>query len=105
MSFVYRGSVTDGGLQAASAGAKDQEAVNFLEKKMKAADPLSYSAAVQLAIGALQNVLSEDLKASDIEVGRPPPLCPLGRHTPSPPPPPPLNHPSHKRLFFVSNFV
>lgn len=34
---------------------------------MKGAEALPYDAAVQLAIGALQNVLSEDLKASDIE--------------------------------------
>mmetsp|Transcript_4268 Transcript_4268/g.12313 ORF Transcript_4268/g.12313 Transcript_4268/m.12313 type:complete len:249 (-) Transcript_4268:1553-2299(-) len=57
------------GYKAACAGSKDQEAVNFLEKKMKGAEPLPFDAAVQLAIGALQNVLSEDLKASDIEVG------------------------------------
>lgn len=56
------------GWQAASAGAKDQEAVNYLEKKVKGAEALPYDAAVQLAIGALQNVLSEDLKTSDIEV-------------------------------------
>lgn len=55
-------------LQAATAGAKDQEAVNFLEKKVKGAEPLPYAEAVQLAIGALQNVLSEDFKATDIEV-------------------------------------
>jgi 20S proteasome alpha/beta subunit len=55
-------------LQAATAGAKDQEAVNFLEKKIKGAEPLPYAEAVQLAIGALQNVLSEDFKATDIEV-------------------------------------
>ena len=56
--------------QAATAGAKDQEAVNFLEKKVKGAEPLPYAEAVQLAIGALQNVLSEDFKATDIEVFR-----------------------------------
>ncbi len=58
------------GAQAATAGAKDQEAVNFLEKKVKGAAPLPYAEAVQLAIGALQNVLSEDFKAADIEVPR-----------------------------------
>lgn len=57
------------GYKAATAGAKDQEAVNFLEKKVKGAAPLPYAEAVQLAIGALQNVLSEDFKATDIEVG------------------------------------
>jgi 20S proteasome subunit alpha 1 len=54
--------------QAVSAGTKDREAVNFLEKKAKDAASLTFEQAVQLAIGALQNVLSEDLKASDIEV-------------------------------------
>ena len=61
--------------QAATAGAKDQEAVNFLEKKVKGAEPLPYAEAVQLAIGALQNVLSEDFKATDIEVPRLASLC------------------------------
>lgn len=37
---------------------------------MKGAAPLPYAEAVQLAIGALQNVLSEDFKAADIEVPR-----------------------------------
>lgn len=57
------------GYKAVSAGTKDREAVNFLEKKAKDAASLTFEQAVQLAIGALQNVLSEDLKASDIEVG------------------------------------
>lgn len=56
-------------LQATSAGAKDQEAENFLEKKVKANASFSFDEAVQTAISALQNVLSEDLKASEIEVG------------------------------------
>ena len=43
--------------------------MNFLEKKVKGAAPFSFAEAVQLAIGALQSVLSEDFKASDIEVG------------------------------------
>ena len=51
------------------AGAKDQEASNYLEKKMKANPALSFAEAVQTAISALQSVLSEDFKASEIEVG------------------------------------
>ena len=58
----------DAGLQAASAGAKDQEADNFLEKKVKGMADLSLDEAVQTAIGALQNVLSEDFKASQLQV-------------------------------------
>ena len=54
-------------VQATSAGAKDQEAENFLEKKVKGS-PLSLAQAVQTAIAALQSVLSEDFKASEIEV-------------------------------------
>jgi len=56
-------------IQAASAGAKDQEADNFLEKKVKGMAELSLEEAVQTAIGALQNVLSEDFKASQLQVG------------------------------------
>ena len=40
--------------QATSAGAKDQEAENFLEKKFKGNPQLSFEEAVQTAIAALQ---------------------------------------------------
>jgi hypothetical protein len=58
------------GYKATSAGQKEQEANNFLEKRYKA-DPnpqLSYDDTVQLALACLQNVLGSDLKAQDIEV-------------------------------------
>lgn len=57
------------GYKATSAGQKEQEANNFLEKRYKA-EPnpkLSYDDTVQLALACLQNVLGSDLKASDIE--------------------------------------
>merc|ERR1719440_105060 len=57
------------GYKATSAGQKEQEANNFLEKRYKA-DPnpsLSYDDTVQLARACLQNVLGSDLKAPDIE--------------------------------------
>ena len=60
-------------VQATGAGAKDQEAENFLEKKLKAGTQLSQAQTAQLAISALQSVLSEDFKPSEVEV------CPL-RH-------------------------
>lgn len=57
------------GYHAVAAGAKDVEANNHLEKKLKPGAPLAQDAAVRLAIGALQSVLAEDFKASEIEVG------------------------------------
>lgn len=50
-------------------GVKETEAHNFLEKKLKAGPQLSYDEAVTTAISALQNVLSEEFKAADLEVG------------------------------------
>lgn len=58
------------GYKATSAGQKEQEALNHLEKRFKdePATDLGYDDTVQMAIAALQNVLSEDFKATDIEV-------------------------------------
>merc|ERR1719460_1496548 len=57
------------GYKATSAGAKEQEANNWLEKRYKTdANPaLSYDDTVQLALACLQNVLGSDLKAPDVE--------------------------------------
>jgi len=57
------------GYKATSAGQKEQEANNYLEKRYKA-EPnpsLSYDDTVQLALACLQNVLGSDLKAADVE--------------------------------------
>lgn len=57
------------GYKATSAGQKEQEANNWLEKRYKT-DPnpsLSYDDTVQLALACLQNVLGSDLKADDVE--------------------------------------
>jgi 20S proteasome subunit alpha 1 len=43
--------------------------VNFLEKKMKSNPTLSRDDTIQTAVAALQAVLSEDFKATEIEVG------------------------------------
>ena len=61
------------GYKATSAGQKEQEANNWLEKRYKTdANPaLSYDDTVQLALACLQNVLGSDLKADDVEVRRP----------------------------------
>lgn len=59
------------GYRGAGAGAKETEAENWLEKKLKpeAPAPADAAATVRTAISALQAVLSEDFKASEIEVG------------------------------------
>jgi 20S proteasome subunit alpha 1 len=57
------------GYKATAAGAKDTEANNHLEKKLKAGAPGSTAETVRAAIAALQSVLGEDFKASEIEVG------------------------------------
>nr|XP_028953123.1 proteasome subunit alpha type-6-like [Malus domestica] len=57
------------GHKATSAGLKEQEAINFLEKKMKNEPSFSYDETVQTCISALQSVLQEDFKATEIEVG------------------------------------
>lgn len=57
------------GYKATSAGQKEQEANNFLEKRYKTdSNPqLSHDDTVQLALACLQNVLGSDLKAGDLE--------------------------------------
>jgi 20S proteasome subunit alpha 1 len=57
------------GFKATSSGSKEQEAVNFLEKKIKNNPQLSYEETVQTAISALQSILLEDFKPTEIEVG------------------------------------
>lgn len=62
------------GYVATCAGQKEQEAVTFLEKKLKKGDgravaTVSYADTVQMAVNALQTVLAADFKASEIEVG------------------------------------
>ncbi|KAI3778838.1 hypothetical protein L2E82_08224 [Cichorium intybus] len=56
------------GHKATSAGLKEQEAINFLENKMKNHLEFSYDETVQTAICALQFVLQEDFKANEIEL-------------------------------------
>lgn len=57
------------GYKATCVGSKETEATTFLEKKFKSNPQFSYEDTVQTAIAALQSVLSEDFKASEIEVG------------------------------------
>ena len=60
------------GYKATSAGAKEQEAINFLEKKVKGKDAgnaFSTEECVRTAVACLQTVLGEDLRARELEVG------------------------------------
>ena len=56
------------GYKATAAGTKEVEAANHLEKKLKSGAPRTATETVRAAVAALQSVLGEDLKASEIEV-------------------------------------
>ena len=55
-------------IQATAAGVKQDEAINWLEKKVTDLPSLDVSATVQMAIMALQSVLSTDFRGTEIEV-------------------------------------
>ncbi len=57
------------GYKGAAAGSKEVEAHNLLEKKLKGGPPRTVADTVRTAVAALQSVLGEDLKASELEVG------------------------------------
>lgn len=57
------------GYKAVSAGTKEQEATNVLEKIVKKKAALPEAETIQQACGALQAVMGMDFKSSDIEVG------------------------------------
>ena len=56
------------GYQATAAGVKEQDAVNFLEKKTYTPG-LVFDETVRLALATMQSVLASDFKATEIEVG------------------------------------
>ncbi|KAL0074527.1 nucleophile aminohydrolase [Phycomyces blakesleeanus] len=57
------------GYKATAAGAKQQEALNYLEKKFKKNSELNLEDTIELAITTLSTVLAVDFKAGEIEVG------------------------------------
>merc|ERR1719183_2554901 len=57
------------GQKAASAGTKEQEATNALEKVVKKKLDFTEAQTLQEAIACLQSVLGQDFKAPDVEVG------------------------------------
>lgn len=56
------------GFKACSAGAKEQEANNALEKCIKANDEMTFTETIETAITTLQTVVGSDLKPQDLEV-------------------------------------
>lgn len=56
------------GMKACAAGPKEDQANNYLEKKIKAGQSLSYDETMELAIVTLQTVVGSDLKPADLEV-------------------------------------
>jgi len=56
------------GYKATAAGAKQQEALNYLEKKLKKTPDLNTEDAIELAITTISSVLAQDFKATEIEV-------------------------------------
>ena len=59
------------GFKATASGPKAQEALNFLEKRLKNKEHAdgSWDEVVELAITALSSVLSVDFKKGEIEIG------------------------------------
>lgn len=54
--------------KATSAGAKEQESQNYLEKRLRKAKDLNTDDTIRLAISTLQSVLSADFKTGELEV-------------------------------------
>lgn len=57
------------GYKACAAGTKDTESATYLEKQLRSGTPSGYDATVQAAISALQSVIAEDFKPTDLQVG------------------------------------
>jgi 20S proteasome subunit alpha 1 len=54
--------------KAVSMGKYEPEAMNFLEKRVTELEQLDESATIEMAISAMQHILSTDFKGTEIEV-------------------------------------
>lgn len=57
------------GYRATSTGVKQNEANNYLEKKIKKKKDLNADEAIEMAITCLSTILSADIKSTEIQVG------------------------------------
>ncbi|DAZ99682.1 TPA: hypothetical protein N0F65_001919 [Lagenidium giganteum] len=57
------------GYKATAAGTKEQEAQNYLEKKIRSNANMDEETTIHTAISCLQSVLSADFRPNEIEVG------------------------------------
>lgn len=55
--------------KAVATGKAEQEAMNFLEKKVSELSEMDENMTIETAISAMQYVLSTDFKGSEIEIG------------------------------------
>ncbi|KAI9296910.1 N-terminal nucleophile aminohydrolase, partial [Neoconidiobolus thromboides FSU 785] len=55
--------------KASGAGTKQQDVINYLEKKLKKEKELDEEETIELAINTLSSVLAIDFKANEIEIG------------------------------------
>ena len=55
--------------KAVATGRSEPEAMNFLEKKVAELGSLDTNSTIEMAISAMQYVLSTDFKSTEIEVG------------------------------------
>jgi len=55
--------------KAVSTGKYEPEAMNFMEKRVTELELLDENATIEMAISAMQHVLSSDFKGNEIEIG------------------------------------
>merc|ERR1719456_1535322 len=56
------------GFRATCTGQKEQEGINYLEKKLRNKPELGFDETVQMALHALESVIGNEFKPGDVEV-------------------------------------